>query len=213
MSLNLADIRQEYSQKELSPDDCLPDAVAQFEVWLNEAIAAKVNEPTAMNVATVGPDGRPSSRIVLLKGVEEGQLLFYTNYLSRKGRQLGEHPYAAVTFFWPELERQVRVEGRVEQVAAEASDAYFASRPYTSRLGAWASEQSTEISSKAVLVTRAAMFGVKHPVSVPRPPHWGGYAVIPDRVEFWQGRPSRLHDRVLYTLADNGQWLRSRLAP
>ncbi|WP_293766091.1 pyridoxamine 5'-phosphate oxidase [uncultured Aquitalea sp.] len=213
MSLNLADIRQEYSQKELSPDDCLPDAVAQFEVWLNEAIAAKVNEPTAMNVATVGPDGRPSSRIVLLKGVEEGQLLFYTNYLSRKGRQLGEHPYAAVTFFWPELERQVRVEGRVAQVAAEASDAYFASRPYTSRLGAWASEQSTEISSKAVLVTRAAMFGVKHPVSVPRPPHWGGYAVIPDRVEFWQGRPSRLHDRVLYTLADNGQWLRSRLAP
>lgn len=213
MSLNLADIRQEYSQKELSPDDCLPDAVAQFEVWLNEAIAAKVNEPTAMNVATVGPDGRPSSRIVLLKGVEEGQLLFYTNYLSRKGRQLGEHPYAAVTFFWPELERQVRVEGRVAQVAAEASDAYFASRPYTSRLGAWASEQSTEITSKTVLVTRAAMFGVKHPVSVPRPPHWGGYAVIPDRVEFWQGRPSRLHDRVLYTLADNGQWLRSRLAP
>ena len=213
MSLNLADIRQDYSKKELSPDDCLPDAIAQFEVWLNEAMTAQVHEPTAMNVATVGADGRPTARIVLLKGVENGQLVFYTNYLSRKGQQLANNPFVSITFFWPELERQVRVEGRVQQVAPEVSDAYFASRPYTSRLGAWASEQSTEISSKNVLVSRAAMFGVKHPLHVPRPPHWGGYAVIPDRVEFWQGRPSRLHDRVVYLLQADASWQRVRLAP
>ena len=212
MSLQLADIRQEYSKQELSPDDCLPDPVAQFERWLHEAIAAEVNEPTAMHLATVGEDGRPAGRIVLLKGVEDGALVFYSNYQSRKGRALDAHPWAALTFFWPELERQVRVEGRVQRVAPEASDAYFASRPYTSRIGAWASEQSREIPSKTVLVTRAAMFGVKHPLSVPRPPHWGGYALVPDRVEFWQGRPSRLHDRVEYLLQD-GQWLRHRLAP
>ncbi|OHX12138.1 pyridoxamine 5'-phosphate oxidase [Chromobacterium sphagni] len=213
MSLNLADVRLEYSKKELSPEDCLPDAVAQFEVWLNEALTAQVPEPTAMNVASVGADGRPASRIVLLKGVEDGQLLFYTNYLSRKGQQLDHNPHVALTFFWPELERQVRVEGKVARVAPEVSDAYFASRPYTSRLGAWASEQSSEISSKAVLVTRAAMFGARHPINVPRPPHWGGYAVAPDRVEFWQGRPSRLHDRVVYILQLDGGWQRSRLAP
>lgn len=213
MSLNLADIRQDYSKKELSPEDCLPDAVAQFELWLNEAMTAQVHEPTAMNVATVGEDGRPTARIVLLKGVENGQLVFYSNYLSRKGRQLAANPYVAITFFWPELERQVRIEGRVQQVAPEVSDAYFASRPYTSRLGAWASEQSTEISAKTVLVSRAAMFGVKHPLSVPRPPHWGGYAVIPDRIEFWQGRPSRLHDRVVYLLQADAGWQRVRLAP
>ena len=213
MSLNLADVRLEYSKKELSPEDCLPDAMAQFEVWLNEALTAQVPEPTAMNVASVGADGRPASRIVLLKGVENGQLLFYTNYLSRKGQQLDHNPHVALAFFWPELERQVRVEGTVARVAPEVSDAYFASRPYTSRLGAWASEQSSEIASKAVLVTRAAMFGARHPINVPRPPHWGGYAVTPERIEFWQGRPSRLHDRVVYTLQDGGGWQRSRLAP
>ncbi|AUH52978.1 pyridoxamine 5'-phosphate oxidase [Chromobacterium sp. ATCC 53434] len=213
MTLNLADIRLEYAKKELSPEDCLPDAVAQFEIWLNEAISAQVNEPTAMNLAAIGPDGRPSARIVLLKGVEDGQLLFYTNYQSRKGQALAHSPYVALTFFWPELERQVRIEGRAERVAPETSDAYFASRPYTSRLGAWASEQSSEIASKAVLVTRAAMYGARHPINVPRPPHWGGYAIVPDRVEFWQGRPSRLHDRVLYTQTADGGWQLSRLAP
>ncbi|KIA80047.1 pyridoxamine 5'-phosphate oxidase [Chromobacterium amazonense] len=213
MTLNLADIRLEYSKKELSPEDCLADPVAQFEIWLNEAISAQVHEPTAMNLAAVGPDGRPQARIVLLKGVEDGQLLFYTNYQSRKGQALDAHPYVALTFFWPELERQVRIEGKAARVAPEVSDAYFASRPYTSRLGAWASEQSSEIASKAVLVTRAAMYGARHPINVPRPPHWGGYAVVPDRVEFWQGRPSRLHDRVLYLLQADGSWKLSRLAP
>ncbi|BEV72749.1 MULTISPECIES: pyridoxamine 5'-phosphate oxidase [unclassified Paludibacterium] len=213
MSLKLADIRLDYSKKELSPEECLPDAVAQFEVWLNEAISAEVPEPTAMHVASVDGDGRPSARIVLLKGVEAGQFLFYTNYLSRKGQQIAGNPFVSLTFFWPELERQVRIEGQARPLPGEVSDEYFASRPYTSRLGAWASEQSTEIPSKAELVKRAAMFGVRYPFKVPRPPHWGGYAVIPDRIEFWQGRPSRLHDRVLYTLQADGNWQKVRLAP
>lgn len=210
--MELADIRQEYTQRELSPDDCAPDAVAQLEAWLAEALQAKVHEPTAMHLATVGADGRPSGRMVLLKGVEAGKLVFYTNYLSKKGRDLAAHPHVAITFFWPELERQVRVEGHAAQVAPEVSDQYFASRPYTSRLGAWASEQSTEIESKLVLVARAAKYGALHPLSVPRPPHWGGYAVTPERVELWQGRPSRLHDRVVY-VREGAEWRRARLAP
>jgi len=213
MSLKLAGIRQEYSKQELSPDDCLSDPIAQFELWFNEAMTSEVPEPTAMHVASVGPDGHPSGRVVLLKGVEDGQFLFYTNYLSRKGRQISDNPYVALTFFWPELERQIRVEGRAMQLPGPISDEYFASRPYTSRLGAWASEQSTEIPSKVEIVKRVAMFGIRHPVKVPRPPHWGGYGVTPDRIEFWQGRPSRLHDRVAYTLQENGEWHKARLAP
>jgi len=210
--MKLADLRQEYMRAGLAEADVLADPVAQFERWMQEAVAADLPLANAMTLATV-EDGAPDARVVLLKGVEDGAFVFYTNYLSRKGRQLAANPYVAVTFFWPELERQVRIEGRVAQVAPEVSDAYFASRPYTSRIGAWASEQSTEIDSKTVLVTRAASFGLKHPLSVPRPPHWGGYAIVPDRIEFWQGRPSRLHDRVLYTLAADASWTRSRLAP
>ncbi|WP_018150827.1 pyridoxamine 5'-phosphate oxidase [Leeia oryzae] len=212
MALNLADIRKDYSKQELSPEDCAKSPITQFEQWLKEAMTAEVPEPTAMHVTTVGEDGRPSARIVLLKGIENGQFQFFTNYLSRKGQQIAATPYVAITFFWPELERQVRIEGKIEKLSDEASDQYFNSRPYTSRIGAWASEQSTKISGKSVLVTRAAEFGMKYLTHVPRPPHWGGYGVTPDRVEFWQGRPSRLHDRVLYEL-NNGEWERSRLAP
>ncbi|WP_274584781.1 pyridoxamine 5'-phosphate oxidase [Neisseria leonii] len=213
--MDLRSIREEYSKRELSAHECPADPLEQLEKWLGEAIAARVNEPTAMNVATVGTDGRPSARVVLLKELGGGGLVFFTNYESRKGQALVHLPFAAATFFWPELERQVRVEGRVEKLDSAASDEYFASRPYTSRIGAWASEQSRVIADKSVLVKRAAAFGVQHPLNVPRPPHWGGYRLLPDRVEFWQGRPSRLHDRIQYRLdgVENGGWIQERLAP
>ena len=210
--MDLHNIRADYSKQELSEQECDASPLVQFERWLNEAVRAEVNEPTAMNVATVGEDGRPSSRMVLLKEVNAQGFVFFSNYLSRKGRALSAHPFAALTFFWPELERQVRVEGRVVLLDEAASDEYFKSRPYTSRIGAWASEQSSVIAGKSVLVARAAAVGLKHPISVPRPPHWGGYAVLPELLEFCQGRPSRLHDRIQYRL-ENESWLKERLAP
>ena len=210
--MDLHNIRADYSKQELSEQECDASPLVQFERWLNEAVRAEVNEPTAMNVATVGEDGRPSSRMVLLKEVNAQGFVFFSNYLSRKGRALSAHPFAALTFFWPELERQVRVGGRVVLLDEAASDEYFKSRPYTSRIGAWASEQSSVIAGKSVLVARAAAVGLKHPISVPRPPHWGGYVVLPERLEFWQGRPSRLHDRIQYRL-ENESWLKERLAP
>ncbi len=213
MVTDLHDIRQEYAKKELSITDCLENPIDQFTVWLNEAIAAQVPEPTAMNVATVDKDGRPNNRIVLLKEVNSDGFVFFTNYHSRKGEALTVNPFAAMTFFWPELERQVRVEGLVQHLSTEASDAYFESRPYSSRVGAWASEQSQVISGKSILVARAAAFGAKHPLKIPRPPHWGGYLIVPDRIEFWQGRPSRLHDRIQYRLLEKAQWITERLAP
>lgn len=209
---DLAAMRDDYSRQSLSPEDCLPNPLEQFGRWLDEAIASKVHEPTAMNVATV-ENGRPSARMVLLKGIEHDHFVFYTNYESRKGLQIEGDPFVALTFFWPELERSVRVEGRVEKVSAEISDEYFASRPYQSRVGAWASLQSQPLESHATLVTRAAGFAAKYVTGVPRPPHWGGYAVTADRIEFWQGRPSRLHDRVLYLLDGNGGWEKQRLYP
>ena len=210
--MNLHDIREEYSKRELSEAECHENPIVQFEQWLNEAIRAEANEPTAVNVAAVGADGRPNSRMVLLKEVNPQGFVFFTNYLSRKGKSLAVHPFAALTFFWPELERQVRIEGFVEKLSEAASDEYFESRPYTSRIGAWASEQSEVLSSKAALVAKAAAVGARHPLHVPRPPHWGGYLVKPDRIEFWQGRPSRLHDRIQYRL-ENGVWIRERLSP
>ena len=210
--MDLHNIRQEYSKRELSKKHCLDNPMAQFELWLTEAMSAQVPEPTAMNVATVDADGRPSARILLLKEVNAQGFVFFSNYESRKGKAMSLHPFAALTFFWAELERQVRIEGHVEKLPEHESDTYFESRPYTSRVGAWASEQSQAIANKQVIVARAAMFGAKHPFHVPRPPHWGGYLLLPDRLEFWQGRPSRLHDRIAYRLK-NGVWTKERLAP
>ncbi|STZ75975.1 pyridoxamine 5'-phosphate oxidase [Bergeriella denitrificans] len=210
--MDLHGIREDYSKRELSEAECDASPIVQFEQWLNEAIQSQVNEPTAVNVAAVDAAGRPNSRVVLLKEVNPQGFVFFTNYHSRKGKSFDANPFAAMTFFWPELERQVRIEGRIEKLDAAASDEYFESRPYASRIGAWASAQSEVLSGKAALVAKAAAVGARHPLHVPRPPHWGGYIVIPDRVEFWQGRPSRLHDRIQYRL-ENGAWIKERLSP
>ena len=210
--MDLHDIRQDYSKRELSKKQCLENPISQFEQWLNEAISAQVHEPTAMCLATVNAQGRISNRIVLLKEVNERGFVFFTNYLSQKGTALTDNPYAAITFFWAELERQVRIEGHVEKLPESQSDEYFASRPYTSQVGAWASEQSQVIENKNVIVKRAAQFGAKYVLNVPRPPHWGGFIVLPETIEFWQGRPSRLHDRIRYRI-ENNQWIKERLAP
>jgi pyridoxamine 5'-phosphate oxidase len=208
----IADLRKSYEAGELDEASAAAEPLRQFEQWLHEALDRRVPEPNAMTLATVGEDGRPSTRIVLIKGIDARGLVWYTNHLSRKGRELEAHPWAALQFHWVELERVVRIEGRVEKVSDEESDAYFKSRPLDSRLGAWASPQSEVITSRTVLVTNAAKAAAQHGLNPPRPPHWGGYRLVPDRWEFWQGRPSRLHDRIVYRLAD-GKWLRERLAP
>lgn len=213
ISTRIADLRKSYEKAELSEQASLADPLRQFDQWLNEAIGAQVPEPNAMTLATVGADLRPSSRIVLIKGYDERGIVWYTNYDSRKGRQLAGNPYAALQFHWVELERVVRIEGVVEKTSADESDAYFNSRPLDSRIGAWASPQSQVIESRAVLVANAAKYGAQFMLQPPRPPHWGGYRLVPDRWEFWQGRKSRLHDRLCYTRQDSGQWLRQRLAP
>lgn len=210
--MDLHNIREEYRKRVLSQHDCHENPIKQFELWLNEAITGQVNEPTAVNVATVDENGRPSGRIVLLKEVNEQGFVFFTNYRGRKGRAIECNPFVALTFFWPELERQVRIEGKAVKIPAAQSDEYFASRPYSSCIGAWASEQSAVISGYQSLLARAALMAAKHPLNVPRPPHWGGYLVVPDAVEFWQGRPSRLHDRIRYRL-ENSEWIRERLSP
>jgi pyridoxamine 5'-phosphate oxidase len=212
MDRNIADLRKSYERDALDEHASLADPLKQFEHWLQQALDAKLPEPNAMTLATVGADGRPSTRIVLIKGMDERGIVWYTNYDSRKGRELAVHPQAALQFHWVELERVVRIEGRVDRVEPELSDAYYASRPLDSRIGAWASPQSQVIESRALLVAQAAKFGLKFAMSPPRPPHWGGYRLQPDTWEFWQGRKSRLHDRLRYRLHD-GSWLRERLAP
>ncbi len=209
---DLARLRKEYALETLEKDRVDPDPLKQFGAWMLEAIQAQVPEPTAMTLATVDAEGWPSARIVLLKGVDPRGFVFYTNYASRKGRDLEARPVAALAFLWKELERQVRIEGRVEKVSAAESDAYFATRPLGSRIGAWASPQSEAIDARAWLEERWARLAREHGESPPRPPHWGGYRLLPERVEFWQGRASRLHDRIAYRRGEGG-WTISRLAP
>ena len=209
---DLASLRKSYERAELDESSSAGEPWRQFSDWLDQAIAAKVPEPNAMTLATVGPDGRPSTRIVLIKGFDASGIVWYTNYESRKGRELAGNPHAALQFHWVELERVVRIEGTVKKVSEEESDAYFRSRPLDSRIGAWASPQSQAITSRAVLVANAAKAAAQHGLNPPRPPHWGGYRLLPDRWEFWQGRKSRLHDRLSYRHVE-GQWIRERLAP
>jgi pyridoxamine 5'-phosphate oxidase len=208
----LAALRKSYERAELDESASAAEPWQQFSTWLNEAIAAEIPEPNAMTLATVGPYGRPSTRIVLIKGFDAQGVVWYTNYDSRKGRELAGNPFAALQFHWIELERVVRIEGRVDKVSAEESDAYYRSRPLDSRLGAWASPQSQVIASRGILVANAAKAALQHGLNPPRPPHWGGYRLHADHWEFWQGRKSRLHDRLRYRLAD-GAWIRERLAP
>jgi pyridoxamine 5'-phosphate oxidase len=209
---DLASLRKSYERAALDEEASLADPLAQFELWLKQALQAQLPEPNAMTLATVGADGRPSTRVVLIKGVDARGVVWYTNYQSRKGQELALHPHAALQFHWVELERVVRIEGVVTQVSDEESDAYYASRPLDSRIGAWASPQSQPIASRAVLVANAAKYSAQFLLNPPRPPHWGGYRLTPDRFEFWQGRPSRLHDRLRYRLQD-GAWIKERLAP
>ena len=213
MDKTIADLRKSYERAELDESHAAADPLAQFERWLGEAIAAQLPEPNAMTLASVGDGGRPSTRVVLIKGCDARGIVWYTNYESRKGRELAANPYAALQFHWVELERVVRIEGRVERVSAEESDAYFRSRPLDSRIGAWASPQSQVIGSRATLVANAAKFGAKFALDPPRPPHWGGLRLVPAAWEFWQGRRSRLHDRLRYVGKPGGGWVRERLAP
>lgn len=212
MDPRIADLRKSYERAELDEQAAHTDPLRQFETWLQQAIDGQVPEPNAMTLATVGADGRPSTRVVLVKGVDARGIAWYTNFNSRKGQELAGNPFAALQFHWVELERVVRIEGRVERVADAEADAYYASRPLDSRIGAWASPQSQVIGGRTVLVAQAARYAAQFALHPPRPPHWGGFRLVPDRWEFWQGRKSRLHDRLRYRL-DGGQWLRERLAP
>jgi pyridoxamine 5'-phosphate oxidase len=209
---SIADLRKDYTQAGLEQGD--PSPFKQFELWFNQALTADLLEPNAMTLATVTSDGKPDARIVLLKGFDTRGFVFYTNYNSQKGQELAANPHAALVFLWGDLERQVRVVGNVEKATDLEADTYFQSRPLGSRLGAWASTQSEVISSREFLEARMAALEAEYQGrEIPRPDHWGGFRVVPTEIEFWQGRPSRLHDRLRYRLQDNGDWVIDRLAP
>ena len=210
--MNVADLRQEYMRAGLSETQAGADPFRQFERWFDDALRAKLPLPNAMTLATAGASGKPSARVVLLKGVDPQGFVFYTNYRSRKAVELGERAAACLVFMWSDLERQVRVEGRVEKVSGAESDEYFAGRPLGARLSAWASPQSERVASRAILESALEDARRRHAGAPPRPPHWGGYRVLPEEIEFWQGRADRLHDRLLYVRAARG-WRTERLAP
>ena len=207
--------RKEYEQGALDEATVDRDPFAQFAAWYDAAVAAGIPEPEAMTLATATPDGRPSARVVLLRGFDPRGFCFFTNYASRKGRELAANPNAALTFHWAALERQVRIEGRVEKTTDAESDEYFRSRPSTSRIGAWSSPQSEVLPDRAALEALVSRFRAAHPddAAIPRPDHWGGYRLVPERIEFWQGRPSRLHDRLVFRRDSGGAWILERLAP
>ena len=208
----LADLRKSYMKGSLSEEDVQANPIDQFNIWFDQARHAELPEPNAMTVASVDANRKPSARVVLIKEVNQAGFVFFTNYESRKGQALIANPHAALLFFWPELERQVRVEGSVEKLSDQESDDYFHSRPLDSRIGAWASPQSRVIKGRTELVTKAAEYALKFALNPPRPPHWGGFRVKPEALEFWQGRPSRLHDRIQY-IKENDDWKIQRLAP
>jgi len=210
---SVADLRKDYGQATLSEDEVADDPFVQFTSWFEQALKAEVNEPNAMSVATVDADGKPTSRIVLIKQFDPRGFTWYTNYDSQKGRQLQGNPHAALLFFWPELERQIRIEGKVERTADEESDKYFHSRPLNSRLAAVASAQSEPIASRSALEQNYDAVAQQFGDAPPRPAHWGGFRLVPERIEFWQGRRSRFHDRIVYTLQADGSWTRLRLQP
>ncbi|MEH2240323.1 pyridoxamine 5'-phosphate oxidase [Nostoc sp.] len=214
MDKTVADLRKDYTLEGLSELEVDLNPFIQFKKWFDQALAGELPEPNAMTIATVTPDAKPSARMVLLKDFDERGFAFFTNYNSRKGQELAENPLAALVFWWAELERQVRISGYVEKVSETESDQYFHTRPANSRLGAWVSNQSEVIESREVLERRLQEFHSKYEnEEIPRPPHWGGLRVIPTQIEFWQGRSSRLHDRLLYSRLDNGTWKIERLSP
>ncbi|MBW4511904.1 MAG: pyridoxamine 5'-phosphate oxidase [Scytonematopsis contorta HA4267-MV1] len=214
MEKTVADLRKDYTLQGLSETDIDPNPFIQFRKWFDQACSAKLPEPNAMTLSTATPDGKPSARMVLLKDFDARGFVFFTNYNSQKGQELAENPQAAIVFWWAELERQVRISGHVEKVSENESDKYFYSRPFNSRLGAWVSNQSEIISSRDILEQSMEELQKKYQnQDVKRPPHWGGLRVIPMEIEFWQGRPSRLHDRLRYTCTDNNTWKIERLSP
>ncbi|OGU10302.1 MAG: pyridoxamine 5'-phosphate oxidase [Ignavibacteria bacterium GWA2_35_8] len=210
---SLSNLRRDYTKGSFSEKTAKENPFEQFKLWFEEVLAAEMLEPTAFVLSTSTKDRKPSSRVLLLKQFDEKGFVFYTNYDSRKGKEIEENPNAAILFFWDKLERQIRIEGKIEKISEVESDKYFQTRPYTSKLGTWASEQSSPLSSRFKLIRQVAQFMAKYPVNVPLPPNWGGYRLIPDVFEFWQGRESRLHDRLQYNKNENGKWVITRLYP